>query len=155
MGLFREIDEDQTCENVHKFLMKDFQRLQLMSGVNLTNLSSPTLDLAGGSHTNGGNHNESMVINGIDVGLEVEAVVSAVKGMLEPYRTIMIDYYFLHKSFRERVNHSSYGQNSYYKRLSRAQLIFADMFEYWQREKHCSKIEDLHTYIDEEKSQEK
>lgn len=155
MGLFREIDKKETIKEVHKFMTKDFERLQLMSGVNPANLSSPTLDLAGGSHSNGVNHNENMVINGLDVVLEVEAVVRAVDGLLEPYRTIMIDYYFSDKSYLERKFHSGYEQNMYYKKLHKGQVAFADAFEFWQRKMHCTEVVDLHVYADGDKSQEK
>nr|WP_245328785.1 ArpU family phage packaging/lysis transcriptional regulator [Lactobacillus colini] len=144
----REIDEKETCKNVRKLLKKDLKRLQFMAGVKLVNLSSPTLDQAGGSHTNTGNHNEDKVINGIDVSIEIDAIVKTVQGIPEPYRTVLVDRYFTEKGYRERISRSRYEQNVYYKRLHAAEIAFADLFEYWQRKLHCSKIIDLHVYKD-------
>ena len=61
--LFPEINKKRTLENVSSFFKKDLPKLLLMSGRNLTDLSSPKLSAAPGS-SNFGNANEDKLING-------------------------------------------------------------------------------------------
>lgn len=74
--LFKELDSSETVKRVASFFNKDYERLFLLSGSRLTDISSPALSPAPG-HTSG-NHNESAIIQGITAGAIIDAVNDAI-----------------------------------------------------------------------------
>ena len=47
MGLFPELDEKKTIDNVKNYFKKEFPRLKARSHMNLTNIQSPSFDSVG------------------------------------------------------------------------------------------------------------
>nr|DAV67945.1 MAG TPA: transcriptional regulator [Caudoviricetes sp.] len=140
--LFPEINKKRTLENVSSFFKKDLPKLLLMSGRNLTDLSSPKLSAAPGS-SNFGNANEDKLINGIDAEAMVEAVYDAIHHCSYNSEIILIELFVNRKSWGEvqRMVYSEQNKFSYLRR--RAMFEFANSFDYWQRVHHCQPIIDL------------
>lgn len=142
--LFKDLDTTETCTKVKQFLGKQLERLVLMSGHRLIDISSPALSPAPG-HTSG-NHNEDALIDGIDAEAIVMAVHETIHHCPEPSRTILLEKYIEHKpSFV--VSHDIYlGHSRFADLLNHALLEFADGFDYWQRQFDCKPLNDLHVY---------
>ena len=140
--LFPEINKKRTLENVSSFFKKDLPKLLLMSGRNLTDLSSPKLSAAPGS-SNFGNANEDKLINGIDAEAMVEAVYDAIHHCSHNSEIILIELFVNRKSWGEvqRMVYSEQNKFCYLRR--RAMFEFANSFDYWQRVHHCQPIIDL------------
>ena len=140
--LFPEINKKRTLENVSSFFKKDLPKLLLMSGRNLTDLSSPKLSAAPGS-SNFGNATEDKLINGIDAEAMVEAVYDAIHHCSHNSEIILIELFVNRKSWGEvqRMVYSEQNKFSYLRR--RAMFEFANSFDYWQRVHHCQPIIDL------------
>lgn len=143
--LFPEIDRQQTLDRISLFFKKDLERLLLMSGHGLTDLSSPILSLAP-AHTNFRNPNEDKLIRGLDAESMVQAVDDAIHHCSPISKTIMLQLY-IHKRSWEQVKPMVYSENHKFSYLRRkAMLEFADAFDYWQKVHHCQPIIDLHVY---------
>lgn len=147
MGLFRDIDVPKTCNKVHKFLTKDLDRLLLMSGRTLTDLRSPQLTLAPGS-TNRGNSNEDRLIRGLDAELEVRAIRNTINRLPETSKIIITDMYIYKMSSQQCKEAVRYESSRYYDLRRRAQLAFADAFDYQQKVLGIKTDYDLHVYLD-------
>lgn len=140
--LFPEINKKRTLENVSGFFKKDLPRLLLMSGRNLTDLSSPKLSAAPGS-SNFGNSNEDKLINGIDAEAMVEAVYDAIHHCSHSSQIILIELFVKKKSWQDvqAMVYSEQYKFSYLRR--RAMFDFANSFDYWQKVHHCQPIISL------------
>ena len=140
--LFPEINKKRTLENVSSFLKKDLPQLLLMSGRNLTDLSSPKLSAAPGS-SNFRNANEDKLINGIDAAAMVEAVYDAIHHCSHNSQIILIELFVKRKSWRE-VKQMVYSEQYKFSYLRRqAMFDFANSFSYWQKVHHCQPIINL------------
>lgn len=137
--LFPEINKKRTLENVSSFFKKDLPKLLLMSGRNLTDLSSPKLSAAPGS-SNFGNANEDKLINGIDAEAMVEAVYDSIHHCSHNSQIILIELFVKRKSWYEvkQMVYSEQYKFSYLRR--RAMFDFANSFSYWQKVHHCQPI---------------
>lgn len=147
MGLlFPEVNKQRTLDNVSNFFKKDLDRLLLMSGRNLTDLSSPKLSAAPGS-SNFGNHNENKLINGIDAEAMIEAVNDTIYHCPYTSEIILVELFIKRKSW-DQVQAMVYSEHYKFSYLRRkAMFDFADGFNYWQKKHHCQPIIDLHEYF--------
>lgn len=137
--LFPEINKKRTLENVSSFFKKDLPKLLLMSGRNLTDLSSPKLSAAPGS-SNFGNVNEDKLINGIDAEAMVKAVYDAIHHCSHNSQIILIELFVKRKSWYE-VKQMVYSEQYKFSYLRRqAMFDFANSFDYWQKVHHCQPI---------------
>ncbi|MCH3989865.1 MAG: hypothetical protein LKF01_00225 [Lactobacillus sp.] len=142
--LFRELDKTATCAAAKKFLGPELERLVLMSGHQLIDISSPALSPAPGHSS--GNHNEDALIAGIDADRIVMATHETIHHCPEPSKTILLDKYVKHLP-NLVISQSIYlGHTRFNELLNRALLEFVDGFDYWQRRYDCQPITDLHVY---------
>lgn len=142
--LFKELDTKATCSEVKRLLTKELERLVLMSGHQLIDISSPALSPAPGHSS--GNHNEDALIEGINADGIVMAIHETIHHCPEPSKTILIEKYIKHTpSFL--IAKSIYLEHSRFNDLlNHALLEFADGFDYWQLQFNCQPITDLHVY---------
>ncbi|QNQ81524.1 hypothetical protein FP432_04120 [Lactobacillus sp. PV034] len=139
------MDINKTANRVDKFLKKDLEKLILMSGRSLTDLSSPVLSEAP-SHRNGVNSQEAAIIRGLDAAREVQAIHHTIVNLPETSRTILIGLYIKHESWT-LVQQRIYREHTQLSILRRQALIqFADSFDYYQQHYGCIPCVDLHVY---------
>lgn len=145
--LFKELDTKATCSEVKRLLTKELERLVLMSGHQLIDISSPALSPAPGHSS--GNHNEDALIEGINADGIVMAIHETIHHCPEPSKTILIEKYIKHTpSFL--IAKSLYVEHSRFNDLlNHALLEFADSYDYWQRQFDCQPVTDLHVYKSE------
>lgn len=143
--LFKELDCDRTCDSVDEFLTDDLDKLILMSGRKLTDLRSPSLSLAP-SHSNGSNHVEVNIIRGLNAEAEVRAIHHTIYHLPEMSKIIMRDLYLYRMESWQVAEAIRYGHTQYNVLRRKAQLFFADSFDYWQRQLACTPVIDLHKY---------
>lgn len=143
--LFPKLNEKKTLDNVSDFFEKDLDRLLLMSGRGLTDITSPRLSSCGGGSglKNGA---EVKLIDGISAGALVEAVRDTIQHCSHNSRIILIELFVKHKSWQEvkPMVYSEHHKFSYLRR--RAMFEFADGFNYWQEIHQCQPIVNLHDY---------
>ncbi len=140
--LFPEINKKRTLENVSSFFKKDLPKLLLMSGRNLTDLSSPKLSAAPGS-SNFGNANEDKLINGIDAEAMVEATYDAIHHCSHTSQIILLEL-FVKRGSWQHVQSMVYSEQYKFSYLRRqAMFDFANSFDYWQKVHHCLPIISL------------
>lgn len=145
MELFKEIDTKKTAQRVSKFLTNDLEKLILMSGRSLTDLSSPMLSEAPG-HTNGINNQEAAIVRGLDAEREVQAIHHTINNLPNNSRTILIGLYINHDSWNI-VQQRIYREHTQFSVMRRQALVqFADSFEYYQQLYGCIPCIDLHVY---------
>lgn len=142
--LFKELDSSETVKRVARFFNKDYERLFLLAGSRLTDISSPSLSPAPG-HT-AGNHNETMLIQGITAGAMIDAVNDAISKCSYSSQVILKNLLIRKESWQD-VKHQLYceGHKLGYLR-KRACLEFADAFDAAQIRHKCQPIVDLHVY---------
>ncbi|QRD99531.1 hypothetical protein [Lactobacillus phage vB_Lga_AB1] len=143
--LFKEWIAIRHADRVDEFLTDDLERLILMAGRNLTDLRSPSLSLAPG-HSSGTNHAEVNIIRGLNAEAEVRAIHHTIYHLPEMSKIIMRDLYIYQMESWQVADAIRYGHTQYNVLRRRAQLFFADSFDYWQRYMACSPIIDLHRY---------
>lgn len=146
--LFKELDVKETTKRVSRFFSKDYERLFLLSGSRLTDISSPALSQAPG-HT-GGNHNESAMVQGITAGAMIDAVSDAISKCSYSSQVILKELLIRKESWQD-VKNRLYceGHKLGYLR-TKALLEFADAFDVAQIRHKCEPIVDLHVYQSDE-----
>lgn len=143
--LFPELNRKETLDNVSDFFKKDYERLLLMSGSRLTDLSSPTLSSAP-SGSSAGNSNESKLVDGISARDIVEAVEDTINHCSYNSEIILHELFIKKRSWSE-VQSMVYSEHYKFSYLRRqAMFEFADGFSYWQKVHHCEPKIDLHSY---------
>lgn len=142
--LFKELDGAETVKRVARFFNKDYERLFLLSGSRLTDISSPALSQAPG-HTSG-NHNENAIIQGITAGAMIDAVNDAI-GKCSYSSQVILKNLLIRKESWQDVKNQLFceGHKLGYLR-KRACLEFADAFDSAQIRHKCQPIVDLHVY---------
>lgn len=100
LGLFPELDEEETRKSVSKFLTKDLERLLLMSGHDLLDLKSPVLSAAPG-HSNGENHNEAAIIRGLNAEAMIKAVADTIAHCSDNSRKVLLGLFIYQQSWDE------------------------------------------------------
>ena len=149
MGLlFKELDNVETVKRVARFFNKDYERLYLLAGSRLTDISSPSLSPAPG-HT-AGNHNESAIVRGITAGAMIDAVNDAISKCSYSSQIILKNLLIRRESWQD-VKNQLYceGHKLGYLR-KRACLEFADAFDSAQIRHKCQPVIDLHVYKNDE-----
>ena len=143
--LFPKLNKEQTLENVSDFFKNDLERLILMSGRNLTDLSSPKLSAAPSS-SNFGNAIEDKIINGIDAEAMVEAVHDTIFHCSHNSQIILLELFVERKSWNQvkPMVYSEHYKFSYLRR--KAMFDFAESFNFWQRQHHCQPIINLQEF---------
>lgn len=143
--LFPKLNKKKTLENVSDFFKHDLERLILMSGRSLTDLSSPRLSHAPSS-TNFGNHVENQLINGIDAEAMIEAVHDTIYHC--PYTSsVILTELFVKRQSWNQVKPMVYSENYKFSYLRRkAMFDFAESFNFWQRQHHCQPIISLQDF---------
>lgn len=144
--LFPELNEKATLDQISSFFKKDLDRLLLMSGHKLTDLTSPKLSLAP-SHSNSGNIAESNIIRGLNAETMIEAIYDAVNHLTPSSKTIIVDLFIKRESWDYVQMKMHCGQNKFAYLRRKAMFEFADSFDYWQRKNKCEPIIDLHIYL--------
>lgn len=146
--LFKELDSVETVKRVARFFNEDYERLFLLSGSRLTDISSPSLSPAPG-HT-GGNHNETALIQGITAGAMIDAVNDAI-GKCSYSSQVILKNLLIRKESWQDMKNKLYceGHKLGYLR-KRACLEFADAFDAAQIRHKCQPIIDLHVYKNDE-----
>ena len=145
MELFPDIDMNKTANRVDKFLRNDLEKLILMSGRSLTDLSSPVLSQAPG-HTNGVNNQEAVIVRGLDAEREINAIHNTINNLPNNSRTILIGLYIKHDSWNN-IQHKVYREHTQFSVMRKQALIqFADSFDYYQAKFGCIPCIDLHVY---------
>ena len=147
--LFKELDSQETVNRVASFFNKDYERLFLLSGSRLTDISSPTLSQAPG-HTSG-NHAEIALIQGITAGSMIDAVNDAIGKCSYSSQVILKNLLIRRESWQD-VKNQLYceGHKLSYLR-KKACLEFADSFDSAQIRHKCQPIIDLHVYPENNK----
>ena len=149
--LFKELDSVETVKRVASFFNKDYERLFLLSGSRLTDISSPSLSPAPG-HT-GGNHNEAALIQGITAGAMIDAVNDAISKCSYSSQVILKNLLIRKESWQDVKNQLfCEGHKLGYLR-KRACLEFADAFDAAQIRHKCQPIIDLHVYKENDEGQ--
>ena len=143
--LFPKLNQEKTLENVADFFKNDLERLTLMSGRNLTDLSSPRLSNAPAS-TNFGNAIEDQIINGINAEAMIEAVHDTINHCSHTSRAILIELFVKRKTWNQvqPMVYSEHYKFSYLRR--KAMFDFAESFNFWQRQHHCQPIINLQDF---------
>lgn len=133
--LFPELNRKKTLENVSDFFKKDYERLLLMSGKKLTDLSSPTLSGVPGSSA--GNTNETKLVDGISAIDFIAAVEDTINHCSYNSEIILHELFIKKRSWDEvqGMVYSGHYKFSYLRR--QAMFEFADGFNYWQKVHHC------------------
>lgn len=143
--LFPKLNKEKTLENVSDFFKHDLERLILMSGRNLTDLSSPRLSNAPGS-SNFGNPIENKLINGIDAEAMVEAVHDTIYHCSYTSRVILVELLVKRRTWNQ-VKPIVYSEHYKFSCLRRkAMFDFAESFNFWQRKYHCQPIINLQDF---------
>ena len=145
MELVPKIDAVQTYKNVSNFFKDDLEKIVLMSGSRMIDLSSPSFEENySSSKTNG---IETKLINGLDAQSVVKSVHDALyHGVDLVSQKILIGLYIKHQRwvdiqplvYREHTSFATYRK--------RALLTFAYSFEGWQVKNHCDKVIRLLAY---------
>lgn len=130
MDLFdEEVDELATSKNVKHFLSKIFPRLIMLSGLDSTQLQSPTLsDMPTSKPV--GNSNEKKIINMLEAQRIVKEVIKSMKCCRGHSSTILFDVYVLEVSAVKIEMKIGFSQAQFYRLKKKALLDFADAFMY-------------------------
>ena len=145
LGLFPELNEEETRKSVSKFLTKDLERLLLMSGLDLLDLKAPVLSAAPG-HSNGSNHTEAAIIRGLNAEAMGRAVADTIAHCSENSQKVLLGLFIYQKSWYEVQKTLFCEHNKLGYTRQKALYDFADSFDYCQRVNHCEPIIDLHRY---------
>jgi ArpU family phage transcriptional regulator len=130
MGLFDDIDWDETANRTDKFLKNKLPHLILRSGRNLTDLSSPKLSLAS-SHSNGINHQEDLIVNGLEIEKAVKAVHETIFHCREISKTVLIDTYLKNYTPSQVVMTIPYEQAYFFKKIKPIAMIIGNANAMW------------------------
>lgn len=139
MELVPKIDAVKTCKNVSNFFKDDLERIVLMSGNRMVDLSSPSFEENYSSSK--ANGIETKLINGLDAQNVVKSVYDALYHGVDPVsQKILIGLYIKRQRwvdiqplvYREHTSFATYRK--------RALLTFAYSFEGWQVKNHCDKV---------------
>lgn len=143
--LFKELDSAETVNRVASFFNKDYERLLLLAGSRLTDISSPALSQAPGGHTSG-NHAEIALIQGITAEALIDAVNDAIGKCSYSSQVILKNLLIRRESWQD-VKNQLYceGHKLSYLR-KKACLEFADSFDSAQIRHKCQPVIDLHVY---------
>ena len=145
MELVPKIDAVKTCKNVSDFFKDDLEKIVLMSGSRMIDLSSPSFEENYGSSEV--NSIETKLINGLDAQNIVKSVHDALYHGVDPVsQRIMMGVNIKHQ---RRVDmpplvHREHTCFAAYRK--RALLTFAYSFEGWQTKNHCDKVIRLLAY---------
>ena len=143
--LFKKLDEKATVKNTLHFFNHDLERLTLLCGCKLVDLSSPQLSLAP-AHSSGGNHNEDALIEGVTADMTIQAVAAAIAHLPTNSQKLVIGTQLEHKTNVEMQRSLALEHTQVVKLKKQALLDFADAFIYWQHHYKCSPVLDLHEY---------
>lgn len=145
MELVPKIDAVKTCKNVSDFFKDDLEKIVLMSGSRMIDLSSPSFEENYSSSK--ANGVETKLINGLDAQSIVKSVHDALYHGVDPVsQRILIGLYIKRQRwvdiqplvYREHTSFAAYRK--------RALLTFAYSFEGWQTKNHCDKVIRLLAY---------
>ena len=145
MELVPKIDAVKTYDNVSSFFKDDLEKIVLMSGSRMVDLSSPSFEENYGSSD--ANGIETKLINGLDSQNVVKSVHDALYHGVDPMsQRILIGLYIKRQRwvdiqplvYREHTSFAAYRK--------RALLAFAYSFEGWQIKNHCDKVIRLLAY---------
>ena len=137
MGLFPELDEDQTIKNVKYYFEHEFPRLKARSHMNIASIQSPSFDTVG---TSGSTRNtqEDKVMGQLWAMDLVKATYKTVRNMPdEPHRlqTIIKYCYLFGKGNDVALEMSQYESSQYFEYKKKALLYFANAFgDYYDME---------------------
>ena len=145
MELVPKIDAVKTYDNVSSFFKDDLEKIVLMSGSRMVDLSSPSFEENYGSSEV--NSIENKLINGLDAQNVVKSVHDALYHGVDPVsQKILIGLYIKRQRwvdiqplvYREHTSFATYRK--------RALLAFAYSFEGWQIKNRCDKVIRLLAY---------
>ncbi|GEO58689.1 ArpU family phage packaging/lysis transcriptional regulator [Companilactobacillus bobalius] len=147
MGLFPELDEDQTIKNVKYYFEHEFPRLKARSHMNIASIQSPSFDTVGTSGTTRNTQEDKIMgqLWAIDL---VKATYKVVDRMPDGpdnhyFKTIM-KYCFLYgEGNTSALEQSKYESSRYFECKRMAMLYFADAFsDYYDMEVNVMKTEN-------------
>lgn len=140
-----KIDAVKTCDNVSSFFKNDLEKIVLMSGSRMVDLSSPSFEENyNSSETNG---IEIKLINGLDAQSVVKSVHDALYHGVDPVsQKILIGLYINHQRWVDIQPLVYREHTSFATCRKRALLTFAYSFEGWQKKNHCDKVIRLLAY---------
>lgn len=145
MELVPKIDAIKTCENVSHFFKADLERIVLMSGSRMVDLSSPSFEENYGSSDS--NSIETKMINGLDAQNIVKSIHDALFHGVDPIsQKILIGLYINHQRWVDIQPLVYKEHTSFAAYRNRALITFAYSFEGWQVKNHCDKIIKLIAY---------
>lgn len=129
MGLFPELDEDQTIRNVKYYFEHDFPRLKARSHMNIASIQSPSFDTVG-SASNAINAQENKIMNQLRAQELVVATYNTIKNCPDyyKYKTILKYHYLFGETNEKTMEISGYASTRYNECKNAACLYFAEAF---------------------------
>ena len=127
MGLFPELDEKKTIDNVKNYFKKEFPRLKARSHMNLTNIQSPSFDSvgSGGSFRN---HQEDKIVQSIWTKEYVKATYQIIENCPRKYMLILKHHYLYEETNEQTMDKIGLESTAYNDSKNKALLYFADAF---------------------------
>ncbi|CAJ1179684.1 hypothetical protein CPR19088_GLDEOEPO_01359 [Companilactobacillus paralimentarius] len=136
MGLFPELNEEETLKNVKYYFEHEFPRLKARSHMNIASLQSPSFDTVGTSGT-ARNTQEDKVMGQLWAMDLVKATYKVVRNCPNnhKFRTILEECFLYGKGNTGALDAVNYETSRYFECKRAAMLYFADAFsDYYQME---------------------
>ncbi|AYE38385.1 hypothetical protein D1B17_06940 [Companilactobacillus zhachilii] len=130
MGLFPELDEKETIDNVKYYFNEEFSRRDARAQMNIDSIQSPLFDTVG-SAGNAINTQENKVINQLRAQELVKTIYRTIENCpKEPNRlkTILKNHYLLSVSNNDTMDQAKYEKTRYNELENTALLYFAEAF---------------------------
>lgn len=147
MGLFPELDENQTIKNVKYYFEHDFPRLKARSHMNISSIQSPSFDTVGTSGT-ARNTQEDKIMGQLWAADLVKATYKVVNHMPDGpdnhYLGTIMKYCYLYGEGNDSaLEQTKYESSRYFECKRLATLYFADAFsDYYDMEVNVMKTEN-------------
>lgn len=146
--MFKTINDKQTQSNVISFFKNDLERLLLLSGSSLTDVSSPSFEGFGIHGSSPDSMQENKIIDGIDADAELRSVADALRHLSSDEERVLNDFFLRKLTWNEVANDLSYSRGTINEIRQKALIHFADAFTFWQLKNKVEDPVDLHGYFD-------
>lgn len=130
MGLFPELNKQETIDNVKYYFNEEFPRLKARAHMNIASIQSPSFDTVGSSG-NAINTQENKVMSQLRAQELVKATYRIINNCPnEParYRTILKNHYLFGTSNTDTMDLANYEKTRYNECKNAALLYFAEAF---------------------------
>lgn len=129
MGLFPDLNEKETIDNVKYYFNEEFPRLKARAHMNISSIQSPSFDTVG-SAGNAINTQENKVMNQLRAQELVVATYNTIKNCPNDYKykTILKYHYLYGQSNNETMSVAGYAATRYNECKNAACLYFAEAF---------------------------